>query len=509
MTEGADTTTMDYAGNYIYQNNVLQMISQPEGYIEPNTQGDFDYIYQYKDHLGNIRLSYKDDEFYDTDFNEGVYSPWQASVNTTSMTIEDDRLKVVTGVHLNGANGYYDLLAGETYEISVDVDRDMFTTDLEFSLWKGNSKIYGEYVTTSKTVTYEYTPTATDTYRINFRLRDYGYAGADQTFYLDNVIIRNTALALIEENNYYPFGLKHQGYNSVVSSNANAVATKFKYNGKELQDDDVNGNKLNLYDYGARMYDPALGRFHSVDPLAHKRSWVSPYNFVQNNPISRVDPTGALDGEFEEVVKEDGTKTKTKISDLGDAEGIDFTHIKGGAHDGQTRIESQTTGHEVYMKSSKNIEGFTKRDGGINWNTIYDEFLSGTGPDNSLISTPGMLQDIMQSPQFADAFQTYLDAGAPEKMGFNPSFGISGIVAAGDNMTAQMIGKSSYSFYNVGDKLVITIMDSKSVMSYSLNPFVKILPESWVNEYRSSSSEPVPQGTTRQTYLMMLDIKKQ
>ena len=144
------------------------------------------------------------------------------------------------------------------------------TTDLEFSLWKGNSKIYGEYVTTSKTVTYEYTPSITATYRINFRLRDYGYDGPDQTFYLDNVIIRNTALALIEENNYYPFGSKHQGYNSVVSSNANAVATKFKYNGKELQDDLIGGNSLGLYDYGARMYDPALGRWHVVDPLAEK-----------------------------------------------------------------------------------------------------------------------------------------------------------------------------------------------------------------------------------------------
>jgi len=111
------------------------------------------------------------------------------------------------------------------------------TTDLEFSLWKGNSKIYGEYVTTSKTVTYEYTPSETDTYRINFRLRDYGYAGGDQTFYLDNVVIRNTELALIEENNYYPFGLKHEGYNYVYSSNRNAVATKFKYNGKELNDE--------------------------------------------------------------------------------------------------------------------------------------------------------------------------------------------------------------------------------------------------------------------------------
>ncbi|MBI1266443.1 MAG: hypothetical protein GC193_03325 [Cryomorphaceae bacterium] len=50
------------------------------------------------------------------------------------------------------------------------------------------------------------------------------------------------------------------------------------------------------WDYrGARFYDSDIGRFLGVDPLAHMRSWVSPYNFVQNNPINRVDPTGALD----------------------------------------------------------------------------------------------------------------------------------------------------------------------------------------------------------------------
>nr|WP_308446802.1 RHS repeat-associated core domain-containing protein [Flavobacterium collinsii] len=62
------------------------------------------------------------------------------------------------------------------------------------------------------------------------------------------------------EYNYYPFGLKHEGYNTVKTG----VENKYKYNGKELLDE----LGLNFYDYGWRNYDPALGRLMSIDPLA-------------------------------------------------------------------------------------------------------------------------------------------------------------------------------------------------------------------------------------------------
>jgi len=58
-------STTEYAGNYVYENGNLQFFNHPEGYAEPKNERDlsagFDYIYQYKDHLGNIRLSYADD----------------------------------------------------------------------------------------------------------------------------------------------------------------------------------------------------------------------------------------------------------------------------------------------------------------------------------------------------------------------------------------------------------------------------------------------------------------
>ena len=85
---------------------------------------------------------------------------------------------------------------------------------------------------------------------------------------------------------YYPFGLKHKGYNNVVTSTNPAL--KKTYNGKELQDE----LGLDWYDYGARNYDASLGRWMNIDPLAEKYLKISPYTYAVNNPILFIDPDG-------------------------------------------------------------------------------------------------------------------------------------------------------------------------------------------------------------------------
>ena len=165
---GGTMVTTDYVNDFQYENNVLQFFSHAEGYVKADGNS-YLYAYQYKDHLGNVRLSY------------------------------------------------------------ADVD--------------GNGTI-------------------------------------------------DPATEILEENNYYPFGLLHKGYNEIANSNRSEAAEKYKFNGMEWQPE----LGLNAYDFGARNYDPALGRWMNLDPLAEvSRRW-TPYNYAYNNPIYFIDPDGMQAG---------------------------------------------------------------------------------------------------------------------------------------------------------------------------------------------------------------------
>ena len=183
-------------------------------------------------------------------------------------------------------------------------------------------------------------------------------------------------LEIVEENNYYTFGLKHKGYNNQIAGRDH----KYGFGNKEEQ----NELGLDWIDITARSYDPALGRWMNVDPLAEERESLSPYNFVQNNPINRIDPDGALDESIQKpddwVEKADGSiywdnkatsqaTTKTGESYLG-------KNVLVGTHnrDANGNEAINTAKFDLYLESDKTGSSAT-----INGNTVpADNTKSGT-----------------------------------------------------------------------------------------------------------------------------------
>lgn len=174
IKDGSNITNTEYSGYYIYQKvntnlPVLQFISHHEGYVS-NDSGNLKYVYNYSDHLGNIRLTYTDAN------NDGL-------VNSTE---------------------------------------------------------------------------------------------------------------IIKENNYYPFGMKHSGYNNVYNPIGGNSNFKFGFEGQELQDE----LGLDWIQFKWRNENPALGRFMGIDPLAEKYNYLTPYQFSSNQPIHAPELEG-LESEFE------------------------------------------------------------------------------------------------------------------------------------------------------------------------------------------------------------------
>jgi RHS repeat-associated protein len=117
---------------------------------------------------------------------------------------------------------------------------------------------------------------------------------SNQDVYFDNLVVSIEQGNIIEENHYYSYGLKITAISSkrIPNSYQGYLENKNLFNDKELFDE----GDLNWYDYGFRHYDPQIGRFMHVDPLADhpQQIGISPYAAFNNNPILYVDEDGRI-----------------------------------------------------------------------------------------------------------------------------------------------------------------------------------------------------------------------
>lgn len=102
--------------------------------------------------------------------------------------------------------------------------------------------------------------------------------------HLDNtraVVDHNGIIKQIQD--YYPFGMEMNQGNAL-----NMASNLYKYNGKEKQSE----FGLDYLDYGARFYDPEIGRFTVSDPVADNFPWMTNYQYASNSPVSKLDLDG-------------------------------------------------------------------------------------------------------------------------------------------------------------------------------------------------------------------------
>lgn len=166
----------------------------------------------------------------------------------------------------------------------------------------------------------------------------------------------NTRITIDDEdvalatNDYYPFGMMHE--KTTVQTDKD---NKYLYNGKELQMD----FDLNWYDYGARFYDAALGRWHSPDPL---NQFHSTYIYAGNNPISIIDPSGMWASGFRTDASDAMDEMTAKIENKknsGDGDDIDRSRLTDTNHQGAiNNILSTKQGRDFfgrYMKTGDDV----------------------------------------------------------------------------------------------------------------------------------------------------------
>jgi RHS repeat-associated protein len=168
---------------------------------------------------------------------------------------------------------------------------------------------------------------------------------------------------IIEESNYYPYGLKHKGYNDVISSNGNSTAQKFKYNGIELEE----SLGLNLYEMDVRMYDPSIARFNGIDPVTHHSQGTSVA--FDNNPVYWADPSGANSSQGAESWFSELQEGKNRVFDSSPIYDIEGNFL--GTDDQGLQGEAIVMSKDDFKQGMSHQEAVSKNVGEEGMTSIY------------------------------------------------------------------------------------------------------------------------------------------
>jgi RHS repeat-associated protein len=274
-------TIYTYLGNRL--DKVVDATNSPQGFndLTATTVNDFSY-----DTFGNLT----------SDLNKGIATngivynhlnqPIKITMNSVAGTGTISYIYNATGAKLRKIV----LNSGVSPNITTTVDY--------LGLFQYLNTVL-DFITTSQGYVKNTVVNSANTYNYVYNYTDH-LGNVRVSYTVDPV---DGVLKIMEENHYYPFGLKHTGYNSTQNiivvrqsptvrltpvNSPDEVTYNYKYNSKELQVD----LGINMYDYGARNYDPGLGRWMNIDPLAEKSRKFSPYSYALNNPVFFIDPDG-------------------------------------------------------------------------------------------------------------------------------------------------------------------------------------------------------------------------
>lgn len=278
-----DNLTYTYTGNRL-DKIVDGITNSPQGFNDKTapTVNDFGY-----DSFGNLT----------SDLNKGI----QANgiiYNHLNLPV---KITIADGT-ISGTISYFYTADGTKVRKTVVNNNPVGTTTTDYLSGFQYTNAVLDYFTTSEGYVKNTVVNNSNTYNYVYHYKDH-LGNIRLSYTIDPA---DSKLKIMEENHYYPFGLKHQGYSSdqqifqpggpsipipvtlVPVINPGNVTYKIKYQGQERQDE----MGLNWDSFKWRNYDYAIGRFFNIDPLAEDYVYNSPYAFAENKVIANFELEG-------------------------------------------------------------------------------------------------------------------------------------------------------------------------------------------------------------------------